>query len=282
VGIDDLNDREIDMLLNGRPPRDDLGEVAEVVASLRADAAGPLDETVAADHMRAVAVELTPEVAPIGARRRHMAAAVLAGAASFVLASGGLAAADMLPDRAQEVVADAGDAIGLNLPSPDDDHASVVTDKDQADEDGEEPAAETPAASESKSDSEADEKDASEATGGSEADGEHPDNHGAVVSDAAKDHADDEACGNHGRAVSAVAQGEAECTPPPGEQQNNDEADAPEDEAEEHRPDARPTSPTSVAPGGPEAPGRSGDTPDEPEQQPEGTPGNEDDAPKHE
>ena len=35
--------------------------------------------------------------------------------------------------------------------------------------------------------------------------GEHPDNHGAVVSAAAHDHSHDEACGNHGKVVSAVA-----------------------------------------------------------------------------
>src|SRR5688572_12335802 len=35
--------------------------------------------------------------------------------------------------------------------------------------------------------------------------GEHPDNHGKVVSEAAHEHAFDEACGNHGAYVSAVA-----------------------------------------------------------------------------
>ena len=43
------------------------------------------------------------------------------------------------------------------------------------------------------------------------------DNHGALVSAAAKDHSNDEACGTHGQAVSAVARG-VECTVPPGQE----------------------------------------------------------------
>lgn len=51
---------------------------------------------------------------------------------------------------------------------------------------------------------EAPETDGEEGEEGDEA-GEHPDNHGAVVSAAAHDHSHDEACGNHGKVVSAVA-----------------------------------------------------------------------------
>lgn len=50
----------------------------------------------------------------------------------------------------------------------------------------------------------ADEADEAEDADGEES-GEHPDNHGAVVSAAAQDHSHDEACGNHGKVVSAVA-----------------------------------------------------------------------------
>jgi len=49
--------------------------------------------------------------------------------------------------------------------------------------------------------------------------GEHPDNHGKVVSEAAKDHSQDEAYGNHGQHVSGVARGEidpsTDATEPP-------------------------------------------------------------------
>ena len=39
----------------------------------------------------------------------------------------------------------------------------------------------------------------------------HPDNHGAVVSQAAHDHSHDAECGSHGAYVSSVAQGEETC-----------------------------------------------------------------------
>jgi hypothetical protein len=52
--------------------------------------------------------------------------------------------------------------------------------------------------------------------GNGEGDGPPEGTHGAIVSEAAKNHEHDEECGNHGAYVSSVARGLEECAVPPG------------------------------------------------------------------
>ena len=60
----------------------------------------------------------------------------------------------------------------------------------------------------------------------------HPENHGAVVSQAAHDHSHDAECGNHGKYVSSVAKGGTGCAPA------ESDGDAPEDAIEGEGDDA--------------------------------------------
>jgi hypothetical protein len=66
--------------------------------------------------------------------------------------------------------------------------------------------------------------------------GTHPDNHGAVVSEAAHDHSHDAECGNHGAWVKAVAHGDETCAAVSDAQSSSvegDDSEADDDEADE-------------------------------------------------
>ena len=58
---------------------------------------------------------------------------------------------------------------------------------------------------------------------------EHPDNHGKVVSEAARDHSHDEEFGNHGKYVSSVARGDKAEGGAGGEAKGKKKADKPAD-----------------------------------------------------
>jgi hypothetical protein len=66
-------------------------------------------------------------------------------------------------------------------------------------------------------------------TDGDAATKEHPDNHGKVVSEAARDHSHDEQFGNHGKYVSSVARGDKGERDGGGEAKGKNKADKPAD-----------------------------------------------------
>jgi len=72
--------------------------------------------------------------------------------------------------------------------------------------------------------------EATAAPTGGDGEADHPDNHGARVSEAAHDHSHDAECGNHGHYVSAVAHGESTCTP--GSEPGKDQGDHAQDGGE--------------------------------------------------
>lgn len=82
----------------------------------------------------------------LGGLMSSVTAKVLLGTMTALAATGGAAAANVLPDPVQAVVADLAGVVGIDLPSPDDDRpAAVVTDDDDPlDETGEKPPAEDP------------------------------------------------------------------------------------------------------------------------------------------
>ena len=210
---------------------------------------------VAADLATAATAAEHDSVRPAaaGRGRRKVAAAVAGGLAASVLLTGGLAAAEVLPDSAQRVVADLGDAVGVDLPEPASDKAVEAVEK---------------RGDNGKGDSEAGE-------GGEGA--THPDNHGAHVSDAAKDHSRDEECGNHGQAVSSVARGEDTCTPPgEGEGTEGESGTEPEKAPKADKApkagqpeDAPATQPETVPPVPPAPPGHSNADAEAPGAEPE-------------
>jgi hypothetical protein len=211
-----LDDQRVDELLAGAQPAGapelrGLGAAIVVIRDTWGDSEVDLARAAnVASDLAAAAVEaegdyVRPPVAT-GRRRRKVAAGLAGGLAASLLLTGGLAAAEVLPDDAQRVVADLGDAVGVDLPEPASDKAVDATSKDKAKDEGTE------------------EGEGGEAT--------HPDNHGKQVSEAAHDHSRDEECGNHGKAVSSVARGEETCTPPGDGEAGEGDAEAPEAEGD--------------------------------------------------
>lgn len=112
--------------------RDGDEQLAEALERLRyALLASPYDDEVAAVHLAAMMEVAEPAPAPAvvaatslswGQRTRRVlgltAAKIVIGAGVAVATTGGLAAADQLPDPAQEVVSRVASWVGVDLPAP--------------------------------------------------------------------------------------------------------------------------------------------------------------------
>ena len=171
----ELDEATADRLLAGVVTPDDAPPGYQAVARALHDAALVASTPSTQDAAAPVAAFLgaTPTRRTARMRKWKIAAATLAGA---TLSMGGLAAADVLPDTAQDVASSALSTIGITVPSGDDSSTTVSTKK--------------AAKVENKV-----EDDSPTTT--------RPENHGAVVSDVARD--DSNVGADHGAAVCTTA-----------------------------------------------------------------------------
>lgn len=146
-----LGDREVEDLLSGIAPGEDgdLEDLVALIGELRAAGSlEPVSESLAERHV-ALAAEVARTfvgtsqtvqqphrpVPRLRERRRKLVLATLlsslvgkivVGSVAVAAATGGAAAAGVLPDPVQEVVADAASHIGIDLPSPADAHDGAL------------------------------------------------------------------------------------------------------------------------------------------------------------
>lgn len=120
-----LTDAEIDVVIDGSAPRPALEDLTEFLSSTKLVVRRPIDASVEREHLSAIH-EAAREPAPTtvirrpAARPKRRALKVAAGALAFVLATGGLAAAHVLPAPAQDAIASVARNVGIHLPSSDD------------------------------------------------------------------------------------------------------------------------------------------------------------------
>lgn len=152
-----LSDREAESLLAGRAPASggDLSDLAVLIEGVKAATVRPLDREVEERHLAAIKEALHLEGSRDSAiqgkrratRRRSMIAGLLAplwakiavAAGAAVLATGGLAAADVLPQPAQDAVASAAERIGLELPSSEDGEEVEAVEEEGPEDEGSPP-----------------------------------------------------------------------------------------------------------------------------------------------
>ena len=171
----DLDEATADRLLEGSVAPDDAPQGYQEVARALHGAAQFASQRPTEDAGPAVAAFLaaTPQRRTARMHKWKIAAAALAGA---TLSMGGLAAADVLPGPAQDVASSALSHVGINVPGGSDDSTNVTTEKTAKVEKSED--------------------DTSPST-------THPDNHGSVVSNVARD--DSNVGADHGAAVCTTA-----------------------------------------------------------------------------
>ena len=138
-----FDDEQAESLLGGRPtadPHDDV--LAAFFRTAKATAAQAPDEATQTLHLAAIAEAASHiERSAPRSRSRNMvstifkrrSAKIAAGAIAVVFATGGLAAADVLPEPAQDAVASIASNVGIDLPDSHEDDAKV---KDGMDHDG--------------------------------------------------------------------------------------------------------------------------------------------------
>src|SRR5262245_13412734 len=95
-------------------------EVEQTIADLRDAFLAPVPDDVAARHLAVLdgaMAELQTDALANQRRRRHRKVAAAVGvSAGFVIATGGLAAAGVLPEPVQRVIATAASPLGIHLP----------------------------------------------------------------------------------------------------------------------------------------------------------------------
>lgn len=135
-----FDDEQAEAFLGGRGPQDDV--LAAFFRTAKATAAQTPDEATQSLHLAAIAAAASQleRSAPrsrsrdmIGTIFKRRSTKIAAGAIAVVFATGGLAAADVLPDPAQDAVASIASNVGIDLPDSHEDDAKA---KDAVDDDG--------------------------------------------------------------------------------------------------------------------------------------------------
>jgi len=189
-----MSERDVDAFEMGHQPDFDDPALADLIGTVRRTYAAEAPEPSAA--LRAL-FEGGPERSG-GSTMRRTLVQLVAATGVLLLATGGLAAAGVLPGGVQDAVSRAAGTFGVDLPDGDDEPApgdDTTTTTDESTTTSTTTGSTTPRSAD-------DEDDA------------RPRNHGAVVSEVARDeHL--HGC-EHGRAVSSVASGKVKDEPCPG------------------------------------------------------------------
>jgi hypothetical protein len=192
----DLDDAAVEALLRGHGDdaalREALGSVRGFYAS-DAPALSPGLASFIAAQSEVVEPLTRPEMRParVRAMRSRFAARTAAVAATFVAATGGLAAAGALPGPVQRAVSHAASEVGVHLPEGTNGVPGAGDENDPSNNHG------TPGGGSDNSGSNAGNTPTS-----------HPDNHGGEVSAVAHD--DSQSGCDHGHAVAATASGKSD------------------------------------------------------------------------
>ncbi|GIU90478.1 MAG: hypothetical protein KatS3mg010_1577 [Acidimicrobiia bacterium] len=199
-----MSERDVDGFEMGHQPDFDDPALADLIGAVRRTYGGDAPEPSAA--LREL-FEGGPEHVRSSTMRRTLVQLV-AATGVLLLATGGLAAAGALPGVVQDAVSSAAGTVGVDLPGG-----------------GDEPApgdGTTSTTAESTTTSTTAESTTPTSGEGEDGDDDRPENHGAVVSEVARDKSL-HGC-EHGRAVSSVASGKVKDTPCPGSD-GDDEGD---------------------------------------------------------
>ena len=251
IPVDALDDREVDQLLEGRVPpgRDELAPLAAIVASIRSAFSGRADRDgeacrrfvprlallMTTDNGDPVAMPVSNanrprrgEVSGLPKWRRYSVSALFTSLLSSVVGKAAVGAVtlaavtgvvatttDQDPEKVVVSTVSETDESTTTLDASTDTTVAETTETTEATETTETTTVDETVVDDT--DTEAAEEVVETETDTEEVVEAEPvepkDNHGAVVSEAAKDHSHDEECGTHGRYVSSVAKGEASCTP---------------------------------------------------------------------
>ncbi|MGH2758611.1 MAG: hypothetical protein ACRDKJ_03500 [Actinomycetota bacterium] len=135
-----LDDNDIDALLAGRASADDpdLDRLAKLIDGVKLATVQPIDAAVEQRHVAAIvdAAHAASDASPARVRRVPLWTKIAAATVAAVAATGSLAAADQLPQPAQDAVASVAERVGMNLPSSEDEDVAVTEDERSGEKEG--------------------------------------------------------------------------------------------------------------------------------------------------